>query len=646
MPAETPEVPAAPPPGPERFAYNLSLLEGGFRWLRGRLAAHQPVTELVWLDHGDADIRVGDHLLYGGRGARTVAEEQIAAWRQQPVRCWQREPRLERLDDRSRSFVQALTAEAQRRGIPFAETPERLDTGHFLVVFGVGLAPHLDPLVDATDARCVILVEHADDFLYHSLFVHDWGPLVRDAEAGRRRLVILVARNVDSLALQLKLTIRETDPAGWDGSVLFTHLPGARYEQTRDTFVHQRLATGFMGLGFFNDELVMLEHTYRNLLAGPVPLLGGKPRGVDMPVVVAGAGPSLQAMLPVLKEQQDRAVIVACGTAVRPLLANGVVPDFCVLLERNVEWYDLMADIGRQVDLSRTCLVASTTVPPGTAALFGRVLYFFRSALASTPAFCRDLSHQLHNSGPLVGNTGLAFAQRLGTRQIILAGMDLGSREPTRTHVAGHQAIPGAQPAPLEQAVPGNLGGTVYSEPLYLWAREVMEAAIGGIKGIQVVNASDGVRIAGARPQVPARLRLPSPAQPKQAAVAAYLDGCAWMAPEQARQDWQRLQLRKRLWAFAEEMRRRLHSAGPLTNTRFHGRLMRELRPDREDDVRACVYRGSLILMLACLHYYMARTDDAAQAEALGSVARSLLDGDINHMRDQADTVMAALDAL
>ena len=78
-----------------------------------------------------------------------------------------------------------------------------------------------------------------------------------------------------------------------------------------------------------------LEHTLRNLpaLAGSADVSALDGVAAGDPLVVCGAGPSLDRLLPELLAGRDRAWYVALDTSVRPLLAAGIVPDLVVSID-------------------------------------------------------------------------------------------------------------------------------------------------------------------------------------------------------------------------------------------------------------------------------------------------------------------------
>ena len=80
---------------------------------------------------------------------------------------------------------------------------------------------------------------------------------------------------------------------------------------------------------------IYLEHILQNLPAlarsADVSALDGIAAGD--PLVLCGAGPSLDRLLPSLKANRGRAWYVALDTSVRPLLAAGIVPDLVVSID-------------------------------------------------------------------------------------------------------------------------------------------------------------------------------------------------------------------------------------------------------------------------------------------------------------------------
>ena len=101
--------------------------------------------------------------------------------------------------------------------------------------------------------------------------------------------------------------------------------------------------------------------------------------------MIVGAGPSLDEGLETLQRIRDRVVLFSCGTALRPLLRNGIVPDFHCELENVPEVHGVIArGRGNTAISSQITLIASATVDPRVPPLFGETIFFFRDSVSST----------------------------------------------------------------------------------------------------------------------------------------------------------------------------------------------------------------------------------------------------------------------
>jgi hypothetical protein len=154
------------------------------------------------------------------------------------------------------------------------------------------------------------------------------------------------------------------------------------------------------------------------------------------PVVVAGAGPSLEAGLPVLREARDGFVLVAADTALPRLMAESLRPDIVVALEgqvANIQDFLTVRDPGIR-------LACELTAHPSTARLFPENRFFFSSRFAPLALFRRlEQAGILPCPFPALGSVGVAAAHaalRLTTGEVFLIGLDF-SFPGSRTHARG-----------------------------------------------------------------------------------------------------------------------------------------------------------------------------------------------------------------
>lgn len=156
----------------------------------------------------------------------------------------------------------------------------------------------------------------------------------------------------------------------------------------------------------------------------------------ELPVVVAGAGPSLDAAVPILGKLRPRYVLVAADTALPSLAAHGIAPDLVVCLE--AQQANLADFLGpRGPDIALACELAAS---PGAARLFADRLWWYSSDFAPIALLAR-----LESAGirplviPPLGSVGVVaayLALRMTGSSLFLCGLDF-SFPGLRSHARG-----------------------------------------------------------------------------------------------------------------------------------------------------------------------------------------------------------------
>lgn len=508
----------------ERFPAVAALLEKG--------AGQQ--FSVVRRDGEPTDLSIDGQLLYGG-DARAYTEGQIAAYIAKPLRL-----HMNALTNSGLvspicvELVAALERELTTRdhtALPIYPP----DSPAFLVVFGLGLGHHLARLARHTKARWLILVEPIAGFFEHSLDVVDWQDLARTFEERGGEIHVVTEIDPAAIASSVAHIMSKHGIAYADGSWIFTHYPFWAFADARKR-LHEAIEFAFVNRGFFEDELRMMTNAVANFAGNEFHLLEGK-RRLARPetAVIAGAGPSLDESVEALHRVRDRVVLFSCGTALRALLKNGIVPDYHCELENVPEVCDVMCDTAHYGDLSRITLIASATVDPRVPSFFGRHIFFFRDAVSSTRILGGSFS-LLAGASPTCVNAGLAAASSLGFTNFALFGTDCGVRPGGKVHAEGTiyrdlgmwQDRERSQTHPIE--VQGNFGGVIRTDWVYDACRLMLARAIATYR-CAVVNCSDGALIPGARPCVPDALGIEGPAIDRTELFPALDAGMRHFAP-------------------------------------------------------------------------------------------------------------------
>ncbi len=145
----------------------------------------------------------------------------------------------------------------------------------------------------------------------------------------------------------------------------------------------------------------------------------------DRPIVVAGAGPSLEASVPLLRGLRPRFTLLAVDTALAALAAHSLIPDVIVTLEAQVQ---NLADFLPFRDPSIP-LACELSAHPPVARIFAGNLFFFASAFAPLSLFDRlEAARLLPTRFPPLGSVGVAAvhaALSMTEGDVFLTGLDL-----------------------------------------------------------------------------------------------------------------------------------------------------------------------------------------------------------------------------
>ncbi|MGA2640431.1 MAG: 6-hydroxymethylpterin diphosphokinase MptE-like protein [Spirochaetia bacterium] len=314
---------------------------------------------------------------------------------------------------------------ARRKARVFSPQPQSL-----YFVPSLGLGHGLQDLLEALPADCGVLCVEA---FQEIMKVAEARGIPRDAR-------LLVVRTDDPEAAAAALRSMGT---GRFRRVVETPL-SAGYRLAPELYARIRRRLEHEVMRFWQNRLTMIAMgslQVRNVLAN-LPLLreawDWTALSTTLPVVVAGAGPSLEGSIPVLSRNRDRFTLAAVDTALPALVSYGIVPDIVVALEAQaVNNQDF---IGETEAAGETVLACDLSVHPSAARLFAGRIFFFCSEFAPLRLWGR-----LHGCGlrpkafPALGSVGVTAAYAgLGiTREkVFLTGLDM-SFPGMKTHARG-----------------------------------------------------------------------------------------------------------------------------------------------------------------------------------------------------------------
>lgn len=324
---------------------------------------------------------------------------------------------------------------AKEMAVLWAQTQVKTPRPNTLYIVS-GFGEHLWALLPRVDASaCVVVYEASLPRLKATLESQDLAALLEDERlhlfAGpvgisefERLHQIPVARMSDVQALRLSFA--------WE-------LDAKAYESFFAEFARQFEVTRRLHMTNFNDSLFWQAMTLKNIdqhyQAPDVECLKGL--FSDLPVVLVGAGPSLDEAEPFLKEAKDRALIVAVNSSYRKLRNIGVKPHLVLAADPREGTAKGFEKVPTN---DGPYLVAPFIANDGAIEAFAGRAFSWSGENNSVVQLVRKRlglragTVILEKGTVSVSVADLAFV--LGSRRLILVGQDMAIKSDGQTHVA------------------------------------------------------------------------------------------------------------------------------------------------------------------------------------------------------------------
>ncbi len=378
-----------------------------------------------------------------------------------------------------------------------------------LVVNGCGLGYHIGKLLNRIEVRNLVIFDPHKDSFYASLHTMDWAPIIEYFYRPGKLLKLFIGMNEADTMISLRLMTNRVGQHNISNTYIYTHLASKETEAFTDILFKQFHLT-LTGTGFLEDEQVSFAHTLDNL-GENIPVLNNqKPTQKLPPAFVVGNGPSLDKLLPFLRENIDKAIIFSCGSTTGTLYKEGITPDFHVEMERIGNTTKRIKNGTDETYRANIHMLALNTVAPESMKLFPKR---FMAKKVNDPgeylidyAFGEKLPY-LNICNPTCTNTGLAYALHMGFKEIYLLGVDLGMKDAEKHHASSSQyytedkeKLPNFSESEkrVNIEVDGNFGGKIYTTANLDTSRANMEIAIRTNPTANVYNLNDGAKINGA----------------------------------------------------------------------------------------------------------------------------------------------------
>lgn len=621
---------------------NLKAFRLTFPDVARALEAHRPMSRMVETENGEPNVVFQEVSVYP-KGAITHAEEQLRQLDFHSTRFSLGEIYDEGLDFHARGLCVKLREKFEASGFGFAEGVVR-EESYFLIVFGAGLGLHLDELVEKTGCQSLILVESNLDFIYHSLRVYDWTPLIEKMDA-RGTIRLFLNSDPELLAKAVHAMFRAYNPTGLDGTRVFRHYQNSIFQET-ERELNRTLRTAVMGLGFFQDEVNMIGQTYKNLEGGKARMVHYLSESPGLPAFIVGTGPSLDGLIDFIEENQHRAIVFACGTSIDVLMGRGIKPDFWIMMERSFDVYEQAKETHELYDTSDIRFGGSTTIFPGVPDFFKEALFFFRPGLSPAPLFKTREDQLVAMPDPLAANAGMSMALHLGFRELYFMGVDVGSQYQSHGHAKGswYERHDAENIKDLSIPLPGNFGGTVWTTPELQWSKESLERLGKVNRGRRFYNLGKGALIKGVTPLHPRAAKIAEPKKSKLELLEALVESCSVYGEDEFTDAWDKAAVIDRLQDFGDQLKRIIRESADKGDFEYVRATAKLLEGDKTDNSLKMLLRGTLFTVIIYYERYVNRATDENERKAMSEIFQEYYCELVDSMCSRACEVFMSLE--
>lgn len=384
------------------------------------------------------------------------------------------------------------------------------------LVFGVGLGYHLGYLYERCKVGTLFLFEPDLDLFYASLFCFDWETLLDYLHEENLGLHILLGQDEQTIFNDFSSAIHSRGSFLIANAFIMWGYQNDKIKILMEKIKHEYYLL-VMGWGFFDDNLIALSHTVKNLEL-QVPFFKKDQRlpaaYQRIPIFVIANGPSLDASLPVILENKDKAILISCGSAISALHKFGIKPDVHVETERTKIVYDFLLNLHDDDYLRDIVFISTDVIHPNCSSLFDKSILLFKLSEPGVILYHVNFPHlpgyaALGGVNPLVGNIGVTVPIHLGFKNIYLFGLDNGYKNKGYHHSkfsAYYNSEDNADTlgdmmyGDSQWQHEGNFGGVVTTNAMFNTSRRVIEQVLAANQYVQCFNCSDGVKITRARP--------------------------------------------------------------------------------------------------------------------------------------------------
>jgi len=375
----------------------------------------------------------------------------------------------------------------------------------FVAILGMGLCySALKILKERPHLQRLALFELEPGIFIQALLNVDLSSILKD----HRVILCIGEANLSETLDEASRTIQLEDSNTYHHSPSFDFNPKGYNQLKDDLFAYINglnvggTTTRVLGKAFLNNRFKNISTIHHHLLLEQI-----HSKFDGMPAILVAGGPSLNKNIHLLKQVQEKAVIIAVDTVLPALLKNGVHPHFLTCIDPYDLTYEKLADVASKV--KNTALICASWVTTKAAKIFPADQVFWTFTRQPMEAWINSmLGGKIFTGGAsTVAHLNMIAAQILGCDPIIFIGQDLAYADTDSASHAKGSILQGTTPTSengnnfQSETVKGINGEILKTDRSFLSMKKFFETAIAASDKTHINATEGGANIEGTKIQ-------------------------------------------------------------------------------------------------------------------------------------------------
>jgi len=372
---------------------------------------------------------------------------------------------------------------------------------------------HIDKFLRENNVLHAIIFEPDPERFCLSLYLTDWEALYDYCAQKKNKIILHIAAVKEISASYISNTAWNIFVSQCPSfpliSLFYNHLGSMEFEPIIKR-VKDDMHLYLNQWGYYDDEINQLNNAYHNIAAGAAALpicFEEKKENI----FIVGAVPSLDERIEDIKKHIDKAIIVSCGSGLRPLVKNGIIPDYHVELESHMFTHEMLSKPEYAALHKKTTLISALQLPPNVFELFENKYFFIKDSTALAELFVENDSDVIMGVTPTCTNAGFAIFTHLNYKNIFLFGLDFGFKDSKKHHSESSVYFEDSNSEGFDQVtedtfsnhieVESVTGDKIKTISMYSTSRRALENCLimrtQNNANLTVYNCADGAKIKG-----------------------------------------------------------------------------------------------------------------------------------------------------